>query len=397
MAIDRCPQPAARLMFIPPSRSQCRIWWTALTGLSLAVIAALVVGSVILAGQVLSYLQPVLVPVAVAGILAYLLNPVVGWIEARGPSRNRAIILLFSAGVLILGGIGLLVIPDLIIQAQKLYINRGEIFERAHEAIDRGLAPFGLSLEPTEATTGIIDWFKDDENLAAIGSFVMSQLSGVIGLVGYLFGIVLIPIYLFVFLQQSSAIARSWTDYIPLRASRFKDEIVETLTEFNQYLIAFFRGQLLVSIIDGVLTGIALAIMGLPYAVVIGFALATIGVIPYLGIILTYVPALLIAIAHFENWQGPVAVTLVFFAIQQIDGLLIQPRIVGDSVGLHPVTVIFSVLFWSLILGLLLGALLAVPLTASVKVLFRRYIWRRSQSRPAPDDDGGQEKQPAPG
>lgn len=385
-------------MFVPPTKTQCRVWWTALTGLSLAVIAALVVGSIILAGNVLSFLQPVLVPVAVAGILAYLLNPVVVWLESRGLSHGRAIAVLFGVGALVLGGIGLLVIPDLVYQAQKLYFNRSEIFEGAHEAIDRGLAPFGLSLEASEATTGIFDWFKNDENLTAIGTFLINQLSGVIGVIGYLFGIILIPIYLFVFLKESSSISRSWTDYIPLRASRFKDEIVETLTEFNQYLIAFFRGQLLVSIIDGVLTGVALAIMGLPYAVVIGFGLATIGVIPYLGIILTYVPALLIAIAHFENWQGPLAVTIVFFAVQQIDGLLIQPRIVGDSVGLHPVTVIFSVLFWSLILGVLLGALLAVPLTASVKVLFRRYIWRRNRSEPGPGEppDPG-DRAPAPG
>ena len=109
-------------------------------------------------------------------------------------------------------------------------------------------------------------------------------------------------------------------------------------------------------------------------------------------------PALLIAIAHFENWQGPLAITIVFFAVQQIDGLLVQPRIVGDSVGLHPVTVIFSVLFWSLILGVLLGALLAVPLTASVKVLFRRYIWRRNRSEPDPGEppDPG-DRVPAPG
>jgi len=76
----------------------------------------------------------------------------------------------------------------------------------------------------------------------------------------------------------------------------------------------------------------------------------------------------------------------VFAVVQQVDGLFISPRIVGEAVGLHPMTVIASVLVWTLLLGGLLGAILAVPMTASVKVLFRRYIW---QARIAPQTVGG--------
>ncbi|MDP4584069.1 MAG: AI-2E family transporter [Verrucomicrobiales bacterium] len=76
-------------------------------------------------------------------------------------------------------------------------------------------------------------------------------------------------------------------------------------------------------------------------------------------------------------WAYPVLVLLIFVILQQINGLVTAPKIVGDSVGLHPLTVIFSVLFWSFLLGGLLGALLAVPLTAAIKVLFRRYLWER--------------------
>ena len=71
-------------------------------------------------------------------------------------------------------------------------------------------------------------------------------------------------------------------------------------------------------------------------------------------------------------------VVLIFAGVQQINSLVTAPKIVGDSVGLHPLTVIFSMLFWSLVLGGFVGALLAVPLTASVKVIFRRYFWDRT-------------------
>ena len=162
----------------------------------------------------------------------------------------------------------------------------------------------------------------------------------------------------------------------------------DVLTEINSYLIAFFRGQVLVSVIDGVLVGLVLMFFGHPFAVLIGIALAVLGVIPFLGNIICLVPAAVTAYAHYsitENqywigdnpWMYVVMVVAIFVIVQQINSLVTAPKIVGDSVGLHPMTVIFSMLFWSLLLGGFLGALLAVPLTASVKVLFSRYIWQK--------------------
>ena len=158
-----------------------------------------------------------------------------------------------------------------------------------------------------------------------------------------------------------------------------------TLQEINGYLISFFRGQVLVAAIDGLLVGIALTIFGLPYGFLIGVFMAILGVIPYIGNILCLIPACLIAWLHAQNgapfgmgpWAYVGSVVAIFVVVQQINSLVTAPKIVGDSVGLHPLTVIFSMLFWSLILGGFVGALLAVPLTAAVKVLFRRFIWAR--------------------
>jgi predicted PurR-regulated permease PerM len=98
-------------------------------------------------------------------------------------------------------------------------------------------------------------------------------------------------------------------------------------------------------------------------------------------------------------WAYPLIVTGIFVVVQQINSLVTAPRIVGDAVGLHPLTVIFSVLFWSLLIGGLLGALLAVPLTASLKVVFRRYIWERrvqpQLAQAAPGDGKKEEIFPA--
>jgi predicted PurR-regulated permease PerM len=217
-------------------------------------------------------------------------------------------------------------------------------------------------------------------------TFIKSSVGGFLGVFGFLLSMVIVPVYLYYFLIESRHIAESWGDYLPLRASAFKDEVVSVLSEINGYLIAFFRGQLVVSLINGTATGLGLVIVGLDFGLLIGLLLCVLGIIPYLGIIICWIPAVIIAsvqggagtwIPGDPWWIFPLVVTGIFVAVQQVDGLFITPKIVGESVGLHPMTVIVSVFAWTLMMGGLLGAIVAVPMTATLKVLLRRYIWRR--------------------
>ncbi len=441
-----------------PTPFQKQTVWRAYTGVAITVIGVLVVGAILLTGKVLSFLQPVLVPVAVAGILAYLLDPIVVRIRRdkffnRELTRIQTILLVYIAAIVLIALLCLSVIPPLFGQTIKMVNNRAKIVESAQswadthlkwvadligddtlppERIDETIpekpkneTKGGATLPPestppanpetaaqampTDGTAGddskeaaggdaaiddekgaatskgagktiadkLTEWLRSDAVLEQAGNFIAQAVQGLFGALAYLVGFALVPIYLFFFLKDSAHIRDHWKDYVPLKASKLKDEVVGVLQEINGYLIAYFRGQVLVSLIDGVVTGLALTIMGLPYAIVIGVFLALLGVIPFVGIILTWVPAVLIAAAHFGDWQHPLAVTIIFIVVQQVDGNIIQPKIVGESVGLHPLTIIFSVLFWSLLIGGLLGALLAVPLTASIKVLFQRYLWER--------------------
>ena len=183
-----------------------------------------------------------------------------------------------------------------------------------------------------------------------------TSLTGVFGVFGFMVGLLIVPIYLFFFLKESPRIAESWSNYLPLRRSELKDEVVTVLTEINGYLINFFRGQLVVAVINGILLAIGLSIVGLQFGFLIGLGFAFFGIIPYAGYIICYIPAILIAFAQFNDWVHPLWVTIIFFLIvAQIDGLVTTPRIVGNSVGLHPMTVIMSVFLWTLVLGGLLG------------------------------------------
>ena len=218
-----------------------------------------------------------------------------------------------------------------------------------------------------------------------IWQWTTAGTSKILGVLGFLLGMVMVPIYLFFFLKDSAGIQKHWHDYVPLKASRFKSELIDTLQEINGYLISFFRGQVLVAFIDGILVGIALTFYGLPYGFLIGVFMAIIGVIPYIGNILCLIPACLIGWFHAKGgalWgldpmSYTIGVVIIFVVVQQINSLVTAPKIVGDSVGLHPMTVIFSMIFWTVILGGFAGALLAVPLTAAIKVLFRRFIWEK--------------------
>jgi predicted PurR-regulated permease PerM len=419
-----------------PTRFQSKTIWRALTGIAILVIGILIVGLIWLTGKTLGYLQPVLVPLAVAGIVAYLLDPIVSWLQTRGLSRLKAVITVFASFVILLTALGFLIAPPIAKQISDAFHDKEEIARKATTAMTEvkdapWLKPLiNYASEKVNPETGATHIEPDEPNtmngsqelattateLAAntdvyakpdyqyrwqfliskyatqiaktITNWFSEGSSKILGMLGLTIGFVMAPIYLYYFLKESSSIKAHWHEYVPLKASRFKNEVVDSLQEINGYLISFFRGQMLVAFIDGILVGIALWIFGLPYALVIGLAMAVLGVIPYIGNIICLIPACLIAFVHFGHidnqnflgsspWAYVLAVVAIFLVVQQINSLLTAPKIVGDSVGLHPMTVIFSMLFWSLLLGGFIGALLAVPMTAAIKVLFRRYIWER--------------------
>lgn len=379
-----------------PSDFQKAVTWKAITGVSIAIIFLLLISSIFILGKFLNILQPVLVPVAIAAILSYLLSPLVHWIRKKALrehklSRTRAILLVYSALTIFFTVIALMVIIPASSQLNELIQDREKIIKNAQKKLSsfsNVIESFNAASDKTtiqpdktddEAINNLlwnklVDWIKNPETSQKLVGFLGKTANGFVGVLGYALGLILVPVYLFFFLRDSAFIERNWDMIIPLKNSTLKDEIVSLIKEINGYIVAYFRGQVLVSVIDGALTGIILMLLGLDYALVIGVSLAIFGVIPFVGFIITAIPALLIA-AGQDGGPGPLWVLIVFIAVQQFDGFFIQPKIVGESVGLHPLTVIFSVLCWSLLIGGILGALLAVPLTASIKVMFRRYVW----------------------
>lgn len=371
-----------------PTPWQQRVMWAALTGLALYAIGWIAMEVISLATSALSYLQPLLIPVAVAAILAYLLDPLVEKITSYGAARTRAVLYVFALVFIPLAGILLWVVPQIYHES----VDFGAKFPSYVESARKHALEIAQKYQSSSwADNPYIQQVLDETGTglqkqlpglpAKVWNFLLGSVEGFLGSIGFLLGLIVVPIYLFFFLRDAATISRRWSDYLPLRSSAFKDEVVSCLTEINSYLIAFFRGQIIVTTIDGTILAIALLIFGLPFWMLIGLLVAILQLIPYLGILLCWIPAVLIAIATWGDWQHPLWVTVIFVTVSNLDGLVIAPRIVGKSVGLHPVTIILSVLGWSLLVGGLLGALLAVPLTATLKVLLKRYVWQRSLIR----------------
>jgi predicted PurR-regulated permease PerM len=420
-----------------PTPWQRKTMWASLTAIFVVVLFIIVGTVVYLGANLVAFLQPILIPVAIAAILAYLLDPLVTYLAGRGFGRTKAVLTIFLIAFLAIGGLCAWIVPLISVQSVSLARQLPAFTERTRDRvvdmIYRYEHTFGLSSEKGDAgaATGLVNWLlagptptpapnatpmpapsppsasgeviapaptkltsadrqriqdwvqkqlptiekQLPDLISKLWLLVKTSVGGFLGVTGFLLSLVMVPIYSFFLLKERPAIQRRWREYLPLRNSPLKDEVATTLLQINSYVIAYFRGQLLVCLVDGFLIGTALTIFGLNFAPLIGLIVIPLTMIPYLGIVICWIPAVLISAAQWGDWWHPFWVTMIFIVVQNLEGLFYAPRIVGNSVGLHPMTVIVSIFIWGLLIGGLLGPLLAIPLTATLKVLLARYVW----------------------
>jgi len=413
--------------------------WAALTALFVVLLIVIAGAVVYLGANLVSFLQPILIPVAIAAILAYLLDPLVTELCRRKMGRGMAIAVIFTSVFIALVGLIWWVVPTISLQSANFARELPGYTQKARDRIvdfivqynrvvggtagrgksaSSGLVNFLLGTPPPHApsptpaaaptpspqtTESPVEAISaapakissaERQQLEAkadkvipnlerylptladkIWNIIKKSIGGFLGVTGFLLSLIMVPIYLFFLLKERPRIEKRWKDYLPLRASPLKDEIAAAISEINSYVIAYFRGQLLVCLVDGTLIGSILTLLGLNFAPLIGLLVVILTMIPYIGIIVCWVPAVLIAAFQWGDWTHPLIVTIIFIVVQNLEGMFYAPRIVGKSVGLHPMTVIVSIFVWGLLIGGLLGPILAVPLTATIKVLLTRYVW----------------------
>ena len=272
------------------------------------------------------------------------------------------------------------VVPELVVQTNKLANNLPEYSDKFRERFSNWLADSVLGQKAKlawdqEVGAKVQQALKD--TVPFISDWLLAHLGSFALVMSYAVGLALVPVYIFYFLLEKTGIQSTWTDYVPLRESKAKEELVFVLSSINDCIIVFFRGQILVSICSGTLLGLGLLLCGIDYAVLLGAVAAIICILPYIGAIITCVLALILAAVQYGDVNHFLAVAGIFLFVQAAEGLVYSPRILGNRVGLHPLTIIICVMVGAKLLGGILGGLLAIPLTAAARTLMFRYVWKQ--------------------
>ena len=360
--------------------------WMGVTALCVALFLAVLAVIFWAAGWALQRLTPVLLPLAIAGIIAYLLDPVVDYLERKRVPRTWAIMLVFFLGLGVVAGVSATVIPRLVVETKELAEQipnyRNKIIVEANEWMVN--SPWGKRFKEAWAKdlqAQIQTWAQ--KAAPAVSAWFVAQFSKIASWFGLIVGIAMVPVYLFYLLLEKRGISEGWTAYVPIQESRWKTEAVFIIQQINDYLILFFRGQVLVALCDGVLLTIGFLAIGLNYAFLLGMVAGLLSIVPFLGVAISIIPALLLAVVQYGDWLHPALVLGVFAVVQFLEGFVISPKIMGDRVGLHPLTIILAVMIGTTLMGGIIGGILAIPLTAALRVLMFRYVWKRQHETEA--------------
>jgi predicted PurR-regulated permease PerM len=325
--------------------------------------------------------QDVLLPLAIAAILATLLRPVISFCETRTRlNRIGGIILLFGLVVLVLLVTAAFAVPPILNQTGELLKILPDLLERSLDYL-QGLAPSiwqwlteQLGESPDAYLKGLLE-----ENSGAMKT-MLSKASASSGqffsLLGGLFGKIaaysIIPVYLFFILNGDRNIWKDIDQQLNFLPDDRRDDLIFLIKQFSDILTSFFRGQIIIGLLLGLVLAVGFGLVGLKFGIILGFILGLLNIIPYLGTmigILTVLP-----LAYLQDGGGLPLIGLsavVFIVGQLLTDYVFTPRIMGDKTGMGPMLIIFSIFFWGVALGGILGMILAIPLTAFFLVFWR--------------------------
>jgi predicted PurR-regulated permease PerM len=358
------------------SPRQRRTVITAITALAAAILVV-AAGAVLLGiGLFLRTFSAVFLPLAVAAVVALVAKPYYAWFVRRGLRPGLAVAVVLLSILLPVGG-GLFFFGRMLVgQIYDLISYLPEWLEEARAWIDQKLPElirlldrFGLQERARAALESSQDAIVS--GIQSAGSGAWSAGGRVLGAVGRLLAWAVVPVY-FVFFLILRPPADADEQVLPFLKPETRKDVVFLAREFLGIVVTFFRGQLIVAFLIGVLLAVGFTLIGLRYGVVLGLLLGFLNIIPYLGSMVGL--AVCLPLAFFQSGGGltkMVLVLVVFTVVQLIEAYLLTPQIMGKRTGLHPLVVIVSFFFWGTALGGMLGMILAVPLTAFLVVFWR--------------------------
>ena len=330
------------------------------------------------------YLAEVLIPFAVALLIAYLLNPVVAVVQRRIKNRTAAVLITVFGSSLLAVGLLVLLVPIVMDELRGLRSladqlrQQGSLLQQRIQAIAEGDAPVWLQLAIEKSRE-----FVTSEHFLALAADAAKKLApgmqglltGVYGFFAGLVGLVIVLLYLVFLLNDFGDVEGKWQNLLP---PRFRGSIVGFVHDFSAVMGRYFRGQFIIAVTTGVLFAAGFWILGLRLAVVLGLGVGLLNMVPYLQLV-GVIPAVLLSILHaletpdVSIWMGLLGLVIVFAAIQLIQDAILVPRIMGEVTGLRPAVMLLGVFVWGKLLGFL-GLVLAIPLTGLLITYYQRHI-----------------------
>ena len=340
--------------------------------------------------------RSVLLPLTIAAILATLLRPIITACQSHTRlSRTQSIVLLYLLVLLTLGVVVAFLLPVAISQITTLIqefpvlrdnflgfiqTHAPEIWEWLQQELGESPQAYLQALAVENAQT-----------LQSILQSMLSEAGNMGNFIGSLFGKAaaysIIPVYLFFLLNGRNDIWNNLEKQLGFLQKERRSDLVFLCRQFSEILTSFFRGQILIGLLLGIVLAIGFSLVGLRFGVILGITLGLLNIIPYLGTMLGLLTVL--PLAYFQEGGGLSLIAscaIVFVIGQLLTDYVFTPQIMGDRTGMGPMLIIFSIFFWGVALGGIMGMILAIPLTA-----FFLVFWRLARERYLPALTSAQE------
>lgn len=338
---------------------------------------------------ILYLLRLVLLPFALALLLAYICNPIVNYTQYYVKNRVLAVAIVALAAILVLVGLVWALSP--LIQSQA--VQAGQALQNV--VVDNNLPSTIASYIPEGILEAVRSYFSEGSLTDSLRqgdllgssyqlfksaltpvSGLLSGIGSVVSAIGILLATALYLIFILIDFRSNTK------DLSKLIPKEYRKSVTGFLHDFNHEMKAYFRGLLIVSLIGSALFATAFSIMQLPLGIVIGIVVGLLGMIPYMQL-LGILPVSLLAVLHSAQTGSSVGVELlivlaIFAGVQALQELVLMPKIVGDASGMKPMFVLLSLSIWGALLGLF-GLIIAIPLSSLLLTLYRRFLRRQQQ------------------
>lgn len=337
----------------------------------------LVVIVLVAAYFVVNSLSGVLLPFAIAWLLAYMLNPLVNFVQEKMRVKYRALAIVISILVVgvVLYGLFMLVVPS--------------IFSELYTLKDITVAFLGRNINDGSIPAPIMDFFREistqygfaemlqDSGDAGLLSIIAKRLQmlllGTVDIMGQVLNVCLIILYLFFILFDFERVSKGWQPYVP---KKWRGVVSKLWSDLVYGMNQYFRGQMLVALCVGVLFSLGFLIIDFPAAIAFGMFIGMLNLVPYLQAV-SVLPMALLAMLKAAStgagfWPVLLGALAVMLVVQLIQDLFLVPRIMGKRMNLHPAVILLSLSVWGHLLGVL-GMIVALPLTTLFLAYLRRY------------------------